>query len=437
MARDYELADHTFWSVAEAALRVRYDEAVLEVKDELGRDEPISATVSRARGSKDWRSGDEHEVWFLNVRATDQETAIQNLKEKCREHLLRAGFATMLQALPQEEAARLERYATLFLEARHSVVISSKGTTVEELANNIKQRWYADLVRDHVEEIKDAIKDGEITTSEEVYDRIREMEVIYTSQAQDVLRFSQNDTAYWEEMGGEAPSWAVVASYALQADVLKDLGFDPGQIHEVDCPRCGTVVSTEDESDETDCPKCGIDLDTEIREGYFDPGPPGALPDEESKICQDCSDEQDGATNRLPPVRIPPEQEFDCHACDRHFLTGKPSVMAGTRVLVKGQDADLCALCGEKPDAIPGSPIPPGTRFTCYDCGDTHDSPVIPRAMRAGRRLDTHAPHAMCSSCIAEDPERMPENRTVPIPAGTKYECVQCHKPFMTPSPEI
>lgn len=371
MARDYELADHTFWSVAEAALRVRYDEAVLEVKDEPGRDEPISATVSRARGSKDWRSGDEHEVWFLNVRAADQETAIQNLKEKCREHLLRAGFATMLQALPQEEAARLERYATLFLEARHSVVVSSKGTTVEEIANDIKARGYSDLVEDHVKDIKDAIRDGEITTSEEMYDRIREMEVTYTARAQDVLRFSQNDTAYWDEMGGEAPNWEVVASYALQADVLKDLGFDPGQIHEVNCPRCGTVVSTEDESDETDCPKCGIDLDTEVREGFETSNAEG---EDTGRICSECLDEKakEQIVNTTP---VYPDTEFECAGCETCFLTSKLSIRAGTKVLIKGTDEHLCAACGAKPDAIPGSPIEPGTRFGCYNCGNTFITP--------------------------------------------------------------
>lgn len=374
MARDYRHADPEFWRLAEAALRVGYGAAVLETKKEEVL-ETVLMTVRREKGAKDFRTGDEYEVWFLSVRGANEAEALSKLREKCREHLLRSSFAALLQALPSEEAALLERYATLFLEARHSVVVSSKGTSIEDLANDIKQRWYADLVRDHVAEIKDEIKEGRITTSDDVYDRIREIEVIYRGQAQDILRYSSNDDAYEEETGEEVPDWSTLAVYALQADVTKNLGFNPGDIHEVDCPRCGTVVSTEDESDETDCPKCGIDLNTEIREGYFDPGPPGALSDEESKICQDCSDEQDGATNRLPPVRIPPEQEFDCHTCDRHFLTGKPSLRGGTKVLHHGEDASLCNTCGAKPEAIPGSPIEPHTKFTCCDCGETFMTP--------------------------------------------------------------
>lgn len=380
MARNYEQADHQFWQVAEAALRVRYDEAVLETKEEAGREEPFSATVRRERGTQGWRAGDEYEVWYLEVRGATREAAIEALQEKCREHLLRAGFATMLQALPYEEAQRIERYATLLLEARHAVVVTSKGTSVEDLANNIKQRWYADLVRDHVEEIKDAIKDGEITTSEEVYDRIREMEVVYTGQAQDILRYSSNDDAYEEETGEKVPDWSTLAAYALQADVTKNLGFEPSDIHEVDCPRCGTVVSTEDESDETDCPKCGIDLSTEVREGFHMPDPPCP------SICEDCAEKNDN----IKDVRVAPNTEFDCVECDGHFLTAP----------AKAQPAPAAEI-------------------------------------RPGRQADTHAPHAMCSACIAEDPERMPENRTAPIPAGTEYECVQCHKPFMSPSQEI
>ena len=376
MARDYELAPSQFWALAEAALGVRYDEAKLQLT-ELSPDtkEPWEARVEREQESKGFIARNDHDVWYLEVRGADRDDAIQRLHALCRKQHLRGSISRMLEALPSEETRRIEEYATIILEANHLVVLASRSSSIEEVADGIKRRKYYDRVRSHVEDIQDAVKTGEIKTEDDLSERLNEIEVIYTAEAQDIIRFSSNDEAYWDDFGGEAPSWSTVAACALRADVIKDLGFDQNDVHTVDCVRCGEVTSTDDKEDEEDCPKCGLDLNTEIREGYFDPSPSGALPDEESTICQDCSDEQDGATNRRPPVRIPPEREFDCHVCDGHFFTGTPPIRGGTRVLHHGEDTSLCATCGAKPEAIPGSPIEPNTKFTCCDCGETFMTP--------------------------------------------------------------
>jgi predicted RNA-binding Zn-ribbon protein involved in translation (DUF1610 family) len=138
--------------------------------------------------------------------------------------------------------------------------------------------------------------------------------VIYTTGALDTLRYSDNDQAYWDQMGGDPPSWSDLAACALQADVQKQLGFEPSNIHEVDCPRCGTVVSTENERDETDCPKCGLDLSTEEREGFDAEGS-----ETKRQVCADCltNEERECDTTKA----IEKTTVFDCDACGETFIT--------------------------------------------------------------------------------------------------------------------
>lgn len=222
----------------------------------------------------------------------------------------------MLDALPYEERERKEREARLLLEVNHTVVLGSKGQTVDDIADWIKRREYFDNVRSLAKEITDDVKSGAITSDEGVWERIHEIEVVYNAEALDTLRYSQNDQAYWDQMGGEPPSWSALAAYALQEDVREHLDFDPGNIHEVDCLRCGTVVSTEDESDETDCPKCGLSLDTEERGGFeITAESAGQI----AHVCADCL--KDEVRELDTTHALPAKAVFVCGECGETFIT--------------------------------------------------------------------------------------------------------------------
>lgn len=316
MARDYEQASDSFWRAAEAALAVEYNDAVLATKEhpDCESDERWEATVRRARGSEGWKAGDELEAWFFTAYSTSKEDAIAKLERKVQDHALRRSFRSMLDALPYEERERKEREARLLLEVNHTVVLGSKGQTVDDIADGIKQREYFDNVRGLAKEIADDVKSGAITTDEGVWERIHEIEVIYTSEALDTLRYSDNDQAYWDQMGGEPPSWCALASCALQEDVREHLDFDPSNVHEVDCVRCGTVVSTEDESEETECPKCGLDLDVEEREGFDT-----EADEKKEQVCADCLKNE--VRERDTTKAIEKKTVFDCDECGKTFIT--------------------------------------------------------------------------------------------------------------------
>lgn len=318
MSRDYEQASDSFWRAAEAALAVEYNDAVLATKEHPDResDERWEATVRRARGTEGWKAGDELEAWFFTAYSTSKEDAIAKLERKVQDHALRRSFRSMLDALPYEERERKEREARLLLEVNHTVVLGSKGQTVDDIADGIKRREYFDNVRSLAKEITDDVKSGAITSDEGVWERIHEIEVVYNAEALDTLRYSQNDQAYWDQMGGEPPSWSALAACALQEDVREHLDFDPGNIHEVDCLRCGTVVSTEDESDETDCPKCGLSLDTEERGGFeITAESAGQI----AHVCADCL--KDEVRELDTTHALPAKAVFVCGECGETFIT--------------------------------------------------------------------------------------------------------------------
>jgi DNA-directed RNA polymerase subunit RPC12/RpoP len=255
-------------------------------------------------------------MWYFTAYSDTKPSAITALTRVAQDHAMRRGFRTLLQALPFEAREAKEREARLLLEVNHTVVLASKGTSVEEIADDIKRREYSERIRAEVKEIEDAVKDGDITDQDGVYTRIHEIEVIYISKALDVLRYSKNDEAYWEQMGGETPGWESLATCALQEDVTQALSFDPENIHEVDCPRCGTVVSTEDESDETDCPKCALDLSTEERNG-FEIRAESA--DQNAHVCLDCLKDEVRELDTTHP--LPAKAVFECGECGETFIT--------------------------------------------------------------------------------------------------------------------
>ena len=110
--------------------------------------------------------------------------------------------------------------------------------TVEQ-AERVLRAEYWDDVRGMADDARQAVKDGEVDDAEGLENWLSESidgcgRVIYTTQAMDGLRWSDNDEAYFEE-GLYQPEnfkdgipWSALMFYALLADVREDLGdFDP------------------------------------------------------------------------------------------------------------------------------------------------------------------------------------------------------------------
>lgn len=252
---------------------------------------------------------------------------------------LSAAFKAFLSALPDSHATALLSACRSVLETQYAVFTARLGSTADDVANALKSSEYHERVRGEVDEIKDLIARGDITRDDDVYERIREIEVIYTGDALDILRASSNDQAYWEEMGGEAPSWSMLACFALQADVRDALGFDPSDIEEHVCARCGDVVTTEEGAEE--CPKCGLNFDVTEKEGIEQPDPNSAVEFDTRLVCEECT-----AGTELKGDAIPHDTEFTCSLCEREFITSQAPPAPKV-----------------EPPPVPPPP-PPATRFT-------------------------------------------------------------------------
>lgn len=116
-----------------------------------------------------------------------------------------------------------------------SEILTSKGIT--DRANGIAAREYHATVQGIVDDLARAIKDGEITDSEELDTNLHETidghhNVIYTYAARQVLAQSDNDGAYFDNYGTDgavedgAINWSRLAYAALMADVQEAIG-DP------------------------------------------------------------------------------------------------------------------------------------------------------------------------------------------------------------------
>jgi hypothetical protein len=177
------------------------------------------------------------------------------------------------------------------------------------------------------------VLDGDIKDSEGVDEALQQIEVIYTADALNTIRISDNDQEYWEQMGGEAPDWSTVAAFAKQADVREALDFDPENIEKHECARCGDVVTIEE--DAAECPKCGLSFDVTVSEGA-EICVEGASED----TCNSCLEEhpevKDSAITRLA------DYEFTCYYCNGDFITPQAPVA---------------------PPAPPPPPPPPDTTF--------------------------------------------------------------------------
>ena len=97
---------------------------------------------------------------------------------------------------------------------------------VKEAAQWIEGREHREYVSGLADEIRERIEstDGDRLEDEnDVHEAINEHTITYTHRALEYLRHSKNDTAYWEEYGGDEPNWEEIATAALQADLRDEL----------------------------------------------------------------------------------------------------------------------------------------------------------------------------------------------------------------------
>lgn len=146
-----------------------------------------------------------------------------------------------------------------YLEARSS---EPYGASVNELsdreigniATGIAEREYRDTVTGIVEDLKRAIADGEIADRDAADEWLSETidghhDVIYTYYAQQVVRHSKNDGAYFDEFGTDGAvtdggiEWSKLAYMALLADVREEIGDLEEWFR---CSECGCAVEEMD-----------------------------------------------------------------------------------------------------------------------------------------------------------------------------------------------
>jgi hypothetical protein len=137
-----------------------------------------------------------------------------------------------------------------------SELSESESREARDLAWRILRADYWRDVRSISESIRDAIKDGEVTDSESLSDRIHEecdghQRVIYTSLNMETLLVSDNADAYADEFGEDglikdgSVNWAAMAYCALQADLNKQLEAEGVDLND----PCPEPDEDEDEED--------------------------------------------------------------------------------------------------------------------------------------------------------------------------------------------
>lgn len=125
---------------------------------------------------------------------------------------------------------------------------------ITTIADGIAEREYLDTVNGVVEDLKRAVRDGEVTDRDGAMDWLHDTidghhDVIYTACAQEVVRQSRNDGAYFDQFGAEgavqdgAINWSGLAYCALEADVLEAIGDLDEWFR---CSECNGEVTTED-----------------------------------------------------------------------------------------------------------------------------------------------------------------------------------------------
>jgi hypothetical protein len=124
---------------------------------------------------------------------------------------------------------------TVVLENMTSVVKPLSDEEIAKIADGNAQRAYYATVRGFVNDLKDEITAGNIADENEAREWLEQSidgchDVIYTHAAQEVLRHSSNDQAYFDDFGTEGAmddsgiQWSKLAYCALLADVYEELG---------------------------------------------------------------------------------------------------------------------------------------------------------------------------------------------------------------------
>ena len=106
---------------------------------------------------------------------------------------------------------------------------------LQRIADGNAERAYRETVTGFVDDLKRAVRDGEIDDRDGAIEYLEQsidgcQDVIYTARAQEVLRHSRNDDAYFNDFGSEGAitrdgiEWSKLAYCALLADVQEELG---------------------------------------------------------------------------------------------------------------------------------------------------------------------------------------------------------------------
>lgn len=133
-------------------------------------------------------------------------------------HISVADLRKFLQPLPQKNSLQ-----------------PLSDNAIVNIAEGIEQRAYRNSVKGFAEDVRNEIKAGNITDSDGAREYLEQSidgahDVIYIYAAQNVCRFSDNDTAYFDQMGSEGAvsdsgiEWSKLAYFALLQDVLDELG---------------------------------------------------------------------------------------------------------------------------------------------------------------------------------------------------------------------
>ena len=110
--------------------------------------------------------------------------------------------------------------------------------TAEDISNIARgdaEREYRATIEGIIDDVRQAVKDGEITDRDGAMERIEEIidghhDVIYTACAMEVCRISRNDGAYFDDFGTEGAvtdggiEWSRLAYSAMRADVMEEIG---------------------------------------------------------------------------------------------------------------------------------------------------------------------------------------------------------------------
>ena len=146
---------------------------------------------------------------------------------------------------------------------------------IRKIGDGIAEREYHETVTGIVDDLKRAIHDGDVTDEDGAIEWIEQTidghhDVIYTSCAQEILRHSRNDGAYFDDFGSEGAitdngiEWSRLAYSALRADVLERIS---------------------DLSDYFKCSDCGGDVDEDRIKA--------AAMTENYPQCADCAGDED------------------------------------------------------------------------------------------------------------------------------------------------